>query len=154
CRIPGRLERVVGTPPILLDGAHNPEKMAALAAALRLLYPGQRPVCLVAMRRGHDIATTLAPLLAVAGTVILTQISAGTDWGREQSVDPHLLRRTIAVPAGVTVLVEPGAEAALDLARNEAGPKGLVCVTGSLYLVGQLRGRVLGDRAALGTPLA
>jgi len=58
------------------------------------------------------------------------------------------------VPAGVTVLVEPGAEAALDLARNEAGPKGLVCVTGSLYLVGQLRGRVLGDRAALGTPLA
>lgn len=154
CRIPGRLERVVGTPPILLDGAHNPEKMAALAAALRLLYPGQRPVCLVAMRRGHDIATTLAPLLAVAGTVILTQISAGTDWGREQSVDPHLLRRTIAVPAGVTVLVEPGAEAALDLARNEAGPKGLVCVTGSLYLVGQLRGRVLSDRAALGTPLA
>jgi dihydrofolate synthase / folylpolyglutamate synthase len=154
CRIPGRLERFAGRPQILLDGAHNPEKMAALAAALRLLYPGRRPVCVVAMRRGHDIATTLAPLLTVASTVILTQISAGTDWGREQSVDPILLRRTIAVPPGVTVLIEPEAEAALQLARNEAGPEGLVCVTGSLYLVGQLRGRLPNVGPFPGTPLA
>ena len=143
CRIPGRLETIAGTPVVLLDGAHNPEKMAALAAAIRLLYPEQRPVCVVAMRRGHDAATTLAPLLAVAGTVILTQISAGSDWGREQSVEPHALRAEMGAAPGVAVWVERDAAAALDQARNRAGPHGLVCVTGSLYLVGQLRPNVL-----------
>jgi dihydrofolate synthase/folylpolyglutamate synthase len=144
CRVPGRLERIAGAPEILLDGAHNPEKMAALAAALRLLAPGMLPVCLAAMRRGHDIAGTLKPLLAVAGTLILTQISAGTDWGREQSVDPDELQQAAKEVASIPTFVEADLAAALEQARTIAGPRGLVCVTGSLYLVGQVRA-MLGD---------
>ena len=143
CRVPGRLERVAGTPDVLLDGAHNPEKMAALAAALSLLSPLTRPVCVVAMRRGHDIAGTLAPLLTVAGTIILTQISASTDWGREESVDPALLQQTLGAVSEPAIVIQRDLDAALDQAPNIAGPNGLVCVTGSLYLVGQLRGRLL-----------
>jgi dihydrofolate synthase / folylpolyglutamate synthase len=142
CRVPGRLERVAGPPTILLDGAHNPEKMAALAQALRLLYPATRPVCVVAMRRGHDVAATLAPLLPVAGALILTQISATTDWGREQSIEAGALRRAIDPPPDLPVLLDQDPERALDRARERAGPRGVVCVTGSLYLVGQLRGLV------------
>ena len=146
CRVPGRLERVAGTPDVLLDGAHNPEKMAALAAALRMLSPRARPVCVVAMRRGHDIAGTLAPLLGVASTIVLTQIRASTDWGREQSIDPMILFQTLGAVSEPAILMQPDPDAALDQARNIAGPTGLVCVTGSLYLVGQLRGRLLAGR--------
>ena len=151
CRVPGRLERVAGAPEVLLDGAHNPEKMTALAAALRLLAPTTPPVCLVAMRRGHDIAGTLKPLLAVASTLVFTQISAGTDWGREQSVDPSELQHAVKEVATIPTSIQADPAAALEQARTIAGPKGLVCVTGSLYLVGQVRA-MLGDAA--GTHLA
>jgi dihydrofolate synthase/folylpolyglutamate synthase len=144
CRVPGRLERIAGAPTILLDGAHNPEKMAALTAALRLLAPHTAPACVVAMRRGHDIAATLKPLLTVAGTLIFTQISAGTDWGREQSVAPNELRQALQGLAAPPISVQADPAAALEEARTVAGPKGLVCVTGSLYLVGQVRA-MLGD---------
>lgn len=144
CRVPGRLERIPGTPEILLDGAHNPEKMAALAAALLLVAQDTPPVCLVAMRRGHDIGGTLKPLLAVASTLILTQISAGTDWGREQSVPPAELQQSLQGLAGPATSVQADPVAALEQARSIAGPKGVVCVTGSLYLVGQVRA-MLGD---------
>lgn len=138
CRVPGRLEYVPGEPPIVLDGAHNPQKMEALAAALRLLYPDTPPVCVVAMRRGHDPAATLAPLRSVAKEIVLTRLTATTDWGAEQSVDPATLANAIG-PSPVPVQVQPGAIRALEVARELAGPHGLVCVTGSLYLVGEVR---------------
>lgn len=143
CRIPGRLEHYPGSPAILLDGAHNPQKMAALAAALQTLYPTTRPVCVVALRQGHDPVATLAPLLTVAGALVLTQVGASTDWGNEQSVDPQRLREAVGTHPGLAVLVRPVAGQALDEARMLAGANGLVCVTGSLYLVGELRQGVL-----------
>ena len=140
CRVPGRLELLPGEPPFLLDGAHSPPKMAALAAALTELFPASRPVCLVAMRRGHDPADTRAPRLDVAGALVSTRFGAATDWGAEQSIDPDLLRAQAAGRTAAPLLVEPEAGQALDVARSLAGPRGLVCATGSLYLVGELRG--------------
>lgn len=142
CRIPGRLEIVPGAPPLLLDGAHNPDKMAALAAALREVFPDVAPVVIAAMRRGHDPRATLAPLMGVARQLVLTALATTSDWGAEQSVDPHELQASIADLPGCPVEVEPDALVALDRARALAGRGGLVCATGSLYLVGLLRERV------------
>jgi folylpolyglutamate synthase/dihydropteroate synthase len=75
----------------------------------------------------------------VAGALVLTQVGANTDWGNEQSVDPQRLREAVGNHPGLAVLVRPDAGQALDEARVLAGKNGLVCVTGSLYLVGELR---------------
>ncbi|MCL4545547.1 MAG: Mur ligase family protein [Chloroflexi bacterium] len=138
CEIPGRLERAGAHPDILLDGAHNPEKLSALAEAVRVLFAGRRTVWVCAMRRGHDPRSTLAALRGLTDRVICTRFKASTDWGVEQSQPPEELAQVVMAFSS-QVTVEHDARRALDLARESAGADGLVIVTGSLYLVGELR---------------
>ena len=138
CTIPGRMELIEGAPPVVLDGAHNPEKMAALAGAVEELFPRQRTVWVIAMRRGHDAAATLAVLRGLVHAVVCTRFGAVTDWGVEASQPPDSLLEIVAgwrIPALVVVDVPE----ALQQARMLAGEEGLIVVTGSLYLVGEVR---------------
>ncbi|MDI3270708.1 MAG: Mur ligase family protein, partial [Bacillota bacterium] len=57
---------------VLLDGAHNEESAAALAAFLRLLPPRRRHVLLGAIA-GKDLSRLVPPLAAGAATVTLTR---------------------------------------------------------------------------------
>jgi dihydrofolate synthase/folylpolyglutamate synthase len=128
-RWPGRLEQLGG---VLLDGAHNPDGAAALAVALRALHPG-RPVELVfgvlADKDHHRMLDVLVPAV------------------RRLHVVAPLTPRGRAATETARAAAERGAEAhvhatvgeALDCARRSAGPDGLVCVAGSLYLVGEAR---------------
>ena len=51
------------------------------------------------------------------------------------------LVRAVPVPAGSsTITLAPSSRDALTIARSLAGPEGVVCVTGSLYLVGEIKG--------------
>jgi dihydrofolate synthase / folylpolyglutamate synthase len=137
-RWPGRLETVGG---VLLDGAHNPDGAAALAAALPALHPG-RPVELVfgvlADKDHLGMLDALAP--AVRGL---------------HAVAPHSPR---ARPAPSTLDAARGRVAHLDehgsvaeaiaCARRRAGEGGVVCVAGSLYLVGEARQLLLAGTPA------
>jgi dihydrofolate synthase/folylpolyglutamate synthase len=126
---PGRLERISETPEIILDGAHNPAGARALAAHIREFY-GDREVWIVygAMRDKavEEITEILFPL---AKRVILT----APDQAR--ALRPEALATDID---HTDVLVAPTADEALRAAR--AAPAGAaVFVTGSLYLVGEVR---------------
>ena len=138
--IPGRLEIVDTRPLVVLDGAHNPAKMAALAAALETLFPGRRITGVLAFKRGHDLAATLEPILPLLDRAVLTRFDAETDFGPGQSVEPERVA-ALCTAAGFPDLwqIEPDPRRAVDRARAAAGPEGLVCVTGSLYLVGAVR---------------
>ncbi|MCL4541126.1 MAG: bifunctional folylpolyglutamate synthase/dihydrofolate synthase, partial [Chloroflexi bacterium] len=138
CRIPGRMELIEGAPLVLLDGAHNPEKMAALTAAVEELFSGRRTVWVIAMRRGHDAVATLSALRGLAHAVVCTRFGAVTDWGVEASQPRESLREIVA-GWGIPSLVAANAPEALERARELAGEEGLVVVAGSLYLVGEVR---------------
>ncbi|MCA1723401.1 MAG: bifunctional folylpolyglutamate synthase/dihydrofolate synthase [Thermomicrobia bacterium] len=71
-RIPGRLEVVSDKPTVVLDGAHNPDKMDALLAALPGYFTYQRLAVLAAFTRRHDVAAMLARLAPVADHLVLT----------------------------------------------------------------------------------
>ena len=163
-RWPGRLELVeVDGRDVLLDGAHNPAGAAALATALDDLRPmltgggapDRPPITLVvASMADKDVDGVIAALLGSAGlrdaTVICTSVAmpralAATDLaGRWRAAAPGLHIEAIA---------DPGA--ALDRAlerdprrrhgRAVARPAGPVVVAGSLYLVGEVRRRLVDD---------
>src|SRR5262249_35682091 len=61
--VPGRLEVLGGDPLLVLDGAHNPAKMSALASALTDVYPGRAVVGVLAFKRGHDLPATLQAIV-------------------------------------------------------------------------------------------
>jgi dihydrofolate synthase / folylpolyglutamate synthase len=133
-RWPGRLEDIGG---VLLDGAHNPDGAAALAAALRALHPG-RPVELVfGVLSDKDHAGMLG---ALAGAVRrFHAVAPATPRARSAAE-----LRAAARARGLEADAHPSFREALACARRAAGDGALVCVAGSLYLVGEARALLMG----------
>ena len=152
-RWPGRLEffildRNSGTPVagqgadtvrFLLDGAHNPAGGASLRGALLDDFTYQKLILVWGAMADKDIGATLSLIAPLAERIILTCPQG------ERSAGPDQL--AAALPAkekeraqGVASVV-----AALDRAQALAGPEDLICVAGSLYLIGEARGLLLGE---------
>ncbi|HKY48671.1 MAG TPA: cyanophycin synthetase, partial [Acidimicrobiia bacterium] len=139
---PGRLEVVASSPLILIDGAHNPQGMRALASALAEEFAAQKWVLVMSAMKDKDLTQMIPPLSGRVRSAIATE----TGSIRSQSAD-HLaanLASILEVPASS----EPDPEAALARARALAGPDGAVLVTGSLYLVGALRSLLMTGKKA------
>lgn len=135
---PGRLERVIAEPPaVVLDGAHNEGAAVALAAAVPGLFPHAPRVLLLAVSADKDVDRLLAPLAALSDTAVVTC------FGGPRALPADDLARA-AGQRFAHVRAEPDVERALALARELAAPQGLVLATGSLFLVGRLRGLLVG----------
>jgi len=129
---PGRLELWEGQPRILFDGAHN--SAAALALREYLDEFVKEPIIMIfgAMRDKalDDMAATLFPK---ANVLILTQL----DNPRAASLD--LLMSATLIIDEARVRPASSAGEAVRFARELTPSNGLVCVTGSLYLVGAVQ---------------
>ncbi len=135
-KLPGRWEIVSDSPNIILDGAHNPDKAAALASALEAHKSGRR-LALVLGVLGYKAADGIVnELTPVADLVVATEPSVDMKMALPANDLGRMARST-----GVEVAVRPDPLEALDHAVGWSGPDGLVCVTGSLYLVGGVRER-------------
>ncbi|MGZ6256583.1 MAG: bifunctional folylpolyglutamate synthase/dihydrofolate synthase [Candidatus Limnocylindria bacterium] len=140
-RWPGRLELLRTTPvgPVLLDGAHNPAGARALARALAELNMRRFPMVFGAMR-GKRVTAVLRALAPLDPRPVFTQV---TDPGAIQGAE--LLRRWQRL-GGVRGQVAPSPDIALQMAADiRAAPAQPVVVAGSLYLVGAVRGMLLGE---------
>ncbi len=129
-RWPGRFELVPGEPVTVLDGAHNDGSAAALAHALARELPGRRVRFVIGVMRDKDARAVVHPLLGRAAAVFVTRAP-----GVRGLAARELARLVRGVP--VTVLEEPAD--AIASARASAHPGEVVCVTGSLALVGRAR---------------
>lgn len=145
-RVPGRMEVLRTRPTLLLDGAHNPDKMRAMAAALRSLFSWRRLIGVLAFKRGHDHQATMAALAPLLDVVFLTRFVAATDFGRDtsQGMD-ELVRAWLTTGSAAELIVDEDPIRSTRRALDLAGPEDVVCVTGSLYLVGQVRRWSLGS---------
>jgi dihydrofolate synthase/folylpolyglutamate synthase len=160
-RWPGRLELLsigVGDAArdVLLDGAHNPAGATVLARALDDLRPflsggatRDAPAITLVMATMSDkdvdgVVAALAGAEALVGARIIC-----TDLGLPRSLAADDLARRWAAAPGIRVAVEPTPAAAFDRALREA--PGPIVVAGSLYLVGEIRGRLV-DEPDLGDP--
>jgi dihydrofolate synthase / folylpolyglutamate synthase len=132
--IPGRMELVWASPPVVFDIAHNAEKAESLVASLRESFPNRRVHYVVAIGESKDARKIIETLGTVASTFTFTSFSAR---GRV-AIRPQRLA-TIAQSLGgwgraITDPVE-----ALTVARRMAGVDDVVVVTGSTFVVARLR---------------
>jgi dihydrofolate synthase/folylpolyglutamate synthase len=130
---PARLELI---PPFLLDGAHNPAGVKALHDYLVELRPSWLTMIFAAMRdkKLDQIAATLFP---VANCLVLTTIDNPRTASLEQ-LTPLAQRFTHGAVFETTSSAE-----AVRTAITQTPPEGLICVTGSLYLLGETRPLIL-----------
>ncbi|MCA9369778.1 MAG: hypothetical protein H6774_04605 [Pseudomonadales bacterium] len=136
---PGRLEVVQENPLVLLDGAHNPQKMAALVSALQhtKVHKNKEWTVIFAAKEKKDATSILEELSPLnVETLILTEFLAGDNFFHPQ---PAEQLRNIAETVGFTqIIVIPNAHQAVEKALQYGKA---VLVTGSLYLVGEVRSR-------------
>jgi len=139
---PGRLELIPGEPALLLDGAHNPSGCRSLADYLRRHQAGRRKVLVFAVmhdKRSDQMLDVLCPLV---DAVMITSVPVA------RGESPETLARLAAARHPHAHRADTVAEA-IDTARREAGPDGLVVVAGSLYLVGEVQKTIGPDRFRL-----
>ncbi|MGE5282478.1 MAG: bifunctional folylpolyglutamate synthase/dihydrofolate synthase [Chloroflexota bacterium] len=145
--VPGRLERLPGDPPTILDAAHNPDGAAALADGLREVA-GDRPVVAVlAVLAEKDAGAMIAALAPAVTHLVCTQLPADgpkTDAYRRKSAR----RRSLGADelAAEAAAASSSAEAVEDfdaaLARGRelaAAAGGTLLVTGSHYVLAPAR---------------
>ena len=129
---PGRMELVRRDPDVILDGGHNPQCMEALAGSLKKLYPDRKIRFVTGVLADKDFEEMYRQILPLAcGFVTITPDSpramsaqALAEYLQSQGKD--------AVPCGTT-------EEGLKTAFSMAGPEDIVCVCGSLYMMGEVR---------------
>src|SRR4051794_10889051 len=131
-RVPGRLQVVGEDPLTILDGAHNPSGMAALADALPEVV-GERPlVSVVSVLDDKDAAGMLRALVGKSSAMVFTASR------NPRALPPATLASLAAQLGGPPSEIVHDPAAALERARELAGPRGAVLATGSIYLVADL----------------
>ncbi len=131
-RWPGRLEILSETPTVLLDGAHNMAAVRLLSQFLSERFSGRHITLVSGILDDKAYPEMLALLLPLCTKAILTQPKI------DRSIPPDALRKEAEkIIRDVTVI--PDAPAALRHAIETSRPEDVVCVAGSLYLVGEIK---------------
>jgi dihydrofolate synthase/folylpolyglutamate synthase len=131
---PARLEVCGRRPTLLLDCAHNVASAAALADTLRTSFPPQRRLLVFAASADKDVAGMFRVLAPHFAHAFLTRYSANL-----RGVAPERLAELWRAESAMPVTLCATPEQALAEARALAAPEDLVCVTGSVFLAGELR---------------
>jgi dihydrofolate synthase / folylpolyglutamate synthase len=138
--IPGRLQLIEQDPPTVLDGAHNPDAVAALVESLPDVV-GRAPLALVlGVLEDKDAAAMLATLLPVCERAWFTAPASS------RALSPAALESLARQLGFEQAQCEPDPTRALELAQAWARDHdAAVVATGSVYLLGDLLGGLAGS---------
>jgi dihydrofolate synthase/folylpolyglutamate synthase len=138
---PARFECAGGSPRMVWDAGHNPQGIEATVVTFEEVFGRARPVVLAGFSTDKELDSMLAPLARIAGRVVVSQS------GHWRAADPAAVVAAWG-RAGHGAPAEAVADPAAALVRAIAAARsdGMVLITGSIYLVGELipRARELG----------
>jgi len=137
---PGRFDiKKITNKIVVFDGAHNPQKMKAFVSSLIKEFPNKKFNFLLAFKKGKDYQDMLKIIISLVGTskIILTSFFVENQDMINASEDPAEIGRGIARDArtGINFEIIPDLKEAWETILKEDG---LIVVTGSLYLVGEI----------------
>lgn len=134
---PGRLEKIMDTPRVILDGAHNLHAAENLA---RYLKEEERPdhlTLVLGILDDKPWQEMLAHLVPLAHRIILTRAQIN------RSLSPEELARVARPLARGTLTIAEPVEAAVERALADNPDGGTICIAGSLYVAGEARACIL-----------
>jgi dihydrofolate synthase / folylpolyglutamate synthase len=132
--IPGRMEFFPGHPGIVFDIAHNPDKAQHLADALLETFGNRRFTFVMAVAQDKDALGILAPFVGLNASFIFTEFDVS---GRAATRAQRLA--IIANEGGASARTITAPAEALSVARRNADASDIIVITGSTFLVAELR---------------
>lgn len=133
--IPGRMETInYHGKTIILDGAHNPQKLQALKEALKARYGDQPVAALIGFVEGDDtrIEGALDVIKTITQNCIATSFVTAKDYIKH-SMNPD----DIAIKSDFLIVVDSNVESAFERLLEQ--PEDILLVTGSFYLLNHIR---------------
>jgi dihydrofolate synthase / folylpolyglutamate synthase len=127
---PGRMQVVAENPTVLLDGAHNPAAIRALAGAIRTGFGYRRLILVIGIMADKEIGQLLRGIVPIADYVVYTRPVYS------RAADPKILMAE-AASLERPGKVEPLLTKAIEKARDMADPEDLIVICGSLFTVGE-----------------
>ncbi|WP_138496244.1 bifunctional folylpolyglutamate synthase/dihydrofolate synthase [Paenibacillus pinistramenti] len=139
----GRLEQVSTEPRIVLDGAHNPEGAEMLARSIPEAFRYNKLILMMGMLSNKHHQGYFKHILPIVDTIILTE----PDFRRKMDAEALLglveeLKETAAKP-GLEIIVEPDWKTALEILKQNTKAEDLGVVSGTLYLISDVRAALL-----------
>jgi dihydrofolate synthase/folylpolyglutamate synthase len=136
-QVPGRMDTTsIGAKTVIMDGAHNQQKMHAFVTSFQSKYPGAEATVMLSLKQDKEFPKVIDELLPVTSSLILTTFATTQD-RPGTAINPEEIA-TYCYAKGfdkVQVIVSQ-AEAYKELLRSD---NNLLVITGSFYLLSQLR---------------
>lgn len=140
--IPARLQRIqYGDKIIVLDGAHNPQKLQMLIKSLMAMYPNKSVAMLIAFMESKQttLQESLEILHELSDRVIVTEFEASTDL-------PHKVLPCLDVGKQCKDVgfadVSQEKDRRIAFEKLLSQPEDILLVTGSFYLIGSLKSKI------------
>jgi dihydrofolate synthase/folylpolyglutamate synthase len=129
---PGRLEKIMDAPLVILDGAHNLAAVENLSRYMAEELSAKRITLVVGILDDKSYEAMLEKILVHCSRVILTRSKI------ERALDPETLKPAAEKYASDVTIVKTVADA-VQYALDTTPPDEVVCISGSLYVVGEAR---------------
>ncbi|WP_377892090.1 bifunctional folylpolyglutamate synthase/dihydrofolate synthase [Alkalihalobacillus sp. R86527] len=127
---PGRFERILENPDVIIDGAHNPEGITSLAETIKTRYPDSSIYTVFSAVGDKDIESMLEPLYPIVSSMTFTTF----EFPRAVRANELYERCSFSEKA-----FEENWMTAVETVMNKADDKDLVLITGSLYFIAEVR---------------
>ena len=133
----GRFEILARRPWIVIDGAHNPEGATVLRQTFEALFPGRHPIMVMGILGDKAVGPVVDIVAPLAREIITTSPNYPGRALPAEALAAELRSRgsAVTVAPSIAAAVEEG----LGRLRASADPDEILLVTGSLYLIGDVR---------------
>ena len=123
---------VSSSPRVVLDGTHNPAGTLVLKESLEKEFQYRRLILLIGILKDKDFRTILRTLTPLADHVILSRPHL------ERATPVSLLEKALKENGKKVEAIED-LEEAIQRGLSLTGEEDLLCITGSLYMVGEAK---------------
>ena len=130
------MEVIKRRPFVILDGAHNKASALILVEAVKKIFKYRKLILILGVSKDKDINGILSQLLPESDTIILTKSKVLL-----RALDPVKIKEEMSNMKNDVkdVILTGNTEEALSRALSAASPDDLILVTGSLFIVGEVR---------------
>jgi len=129
---PGRFEVIAKHPYVVLDGAHNEDSARRLVQTVKERFPRRRIILVLGISSNKNIPGIVKALAPGSAAVIATRFA------NPRAAAPEAVAQAVG-KRSKDVRLAQSADEAWDLARSLAGKEDVILITGSVYLVGEMR---------------
>jgi len=130
---PGKMEIIGKDPYVVLDYAHTADSMRSLKKTLSEGFLHNRLILILGFSEDKDIKNILKEIVFDADIIIVTRSN------NPRAADPDDLYKIIYTLCAKRAIVERDVIHAMNHARHIATQDDLICITGSSYIVGEVK---------------